>query len=202
MLNYYGFPKLRELAFLIPPLLSWRLATLEGVMDLLNSLNIHPQKILDVGCAAGFFSKRLARLFPNAEITAIDLSPPMIEFARRNSQNFKNLCFTTADTFQFDRSDFDLTTAFYLLMVTGVERTIPRLLETVRLGGLLLVNMTSFTPLTTIHFHFYKILNRSELDLMSPEKFRRIAERHGKIVKLVELSETEGSYLALLRRTR
>ena len=36
---------------------------------------LNPRRILEVGCGEGAVSERLAALYPNAEITAIDITP-------------------------------------------------------------------------------------------------------------------------------
>jgi len=41
-----------------------------------------PARILELGCGTGALTRKLSALFPNAEITAIDLSPGMIARAR------------------------------------------------------------------------------------------------------------------------
>ena len=43
--------------------------------------NMQPHSILDVGCGGGTFAIRLAKRFPSARVTGIDLNPFAIEFA-------------------------------------------------------------------------------------------------------------------------
>jgi trans-aconitate 2-methyltransferase len=42
-----------------------------------------PQRVLDLGTGTGFVAKALAGRYPEAEVTGIDLSPAMIDEARR-----------------------------------------------------------------------------------------------------------------------
>ncbi|NBV41451.1 methyltransferase domain-containing protein [bacterium] len=53
------------------------------VFDTLTSLIVdnQPRRILDIGCGTGLHTARLAARFPDAEITAIDMSDQMIEVA-------------------------------------------------------------------------------------------------------------------------
>lgn len=47
---------------------------------------VAPKRILDVGCGPGIATRALARLFPEAEVTGIDLSPPILRWARRDAE--------------------------------------------------------------------------------------------------------------------
>ncbi|MDD4178629.1 MAG: malonyl-ACP O-methyltransferase BioC [Candidatus Margulisbacteria bacterium] len=60
--------------------------------DLLIRLpNLNPTSILDLGCGTGYLTRRLAALFPKAEVIGIDIAPGMIEEAqsRKEQQNLK-----------------------------------------------------------------------------------------------------------------
>lgn len=43
----------------------------------------HPKQILDVGCGEGFTTYEIAKVLPNANITAIDIDDSKLEFARQ-----------------------------------------------------------------------------------------------------------------------
>jgi ubiquinone/menaquinone biosynthesis C-methylase UbiE len=45
-----------------------------------------PKRILDAGCAIGEASILLAKMFPNAEVIGVDLSPPMLRWGRREAE--------------------------------------------------------------------------------------------------------------------
>ncbi len=45
-----------------------------------------PHHLLEVGCGPGFYSRRLAALFPQLEITGIDLSEPLLRRARSEAR--------------------------------------------------------------------------------------------------------------------
>jgi ubiquinone/menaquinone biosynthesis C-methylase UbiE len=56
------------------------LTTLNAALDRLDQT---PRRVLDVGTGTGIAARGLARRFPDAEIVGLDLSPAMIEGARR-----------------------------------------------------------------------------------------------------------------------
>ena len=49
--------------------------------------------VLDVGCGAGWLSRRLAKLVPQGRVVGMDISDEMIRHARRASVDFDNLMF-------------------------------------------------------------------------------------------------------------
>ena len=44
---------------------------------------IHPEHILEIGCGTGKNLRTLCRLFPQAHITGVDMSEPMLHIARK-----------------------------------------------------------------------------------------------------------------------
>ncbi len=53
--------------------------------------------ILDVGCGAGWLSRRLAKLVPQGRVVGTDVSDEMVRHARRASVDFENLMFVTGE---------------------------------------------------------------------------------------------------------
>ncbi len=49
-----------------------------------KQLKTSPKSILDVGCGGGLFTQRLAKSYPQATVTGIDLSHEAIDFAKRH----------------------------------------------------------------------------------------------------------------------
>jgi SAM-dependent methyltransferase len=78
----------------------------------LNRLNGEPRRILDLGTGTGIAARLLARRFPKAEIVGVDLSPQMIEDARRRlpAELTERVQFEVADasSLRFGDGEFDL----------------------------------------------------------------------------------------------
>ncbi len=53
--------------------------------------------VLDVGCGAGWLSRRLAKLVPEGRVVGMDVSDEMIRRARRASVDSENLMFVTGE---------------------------------------------------------------------------------------------------------
>ena len=63
-----------------------------GKMHLASADNV-----LDVGCGAGWLSRRLAKSVPQGRVVGMDVSDEMIRRARRASVDFENLMFVTGE---------------------------------------------------------------------------------------------------------
>ena len=56
--------------------------------------------VMDIGCGAGWLSRRLAKLAPEGRVVGMDISDEMIRHARRASVDFHNLMFVTGEVAQ------------------------------------------------------------------------------------------------------
>ncbi|PYU61468.1 MAG: hypothetical protein DMG56_13450, partial [Acidobacteria bacterium] len=70
-------------------------------LPVLEKMRIAPtDNILDVGCGAGWLSRRLAKLVPEGRVVGMDISDGMIRHARRSSMDFDNLMFVAGEVAQ------------------------------------------------------------------------------------------------------
>lgn len=83
----------------------------ERIDELLKSLNINKNsRILDLGAGRGIISNKLQVLF-DADVTALDLSEKMIEFAKENIDN-PRVNFINEDYYDFKAETFDAIVCF------------------------------------------------------------------------------------------
>ncbi len=61
----------------------------DRLMQRLDYLKLSPTRILDAGCGTGYGSRNLLRLFPQAELLAMDLAPAMLRLARGQTSWWK-----------------------------------------------------------------------------------------------------------------
>ena len=54
-------------------------------------------RILEIGCGTGFFTQKLATLYPESHIMATDISPDMLTVAKNNLSNFTNISYELQD---------------------------------------------------------------------------------------------------------
>jgi len=62
-----------------------------NVATALAELNINNPNVLDLGAGTGLFSSYIAKKYPKAQLTLIDLSSGMLDIARRRFQNYDNV---------------------------------------------------------------------------------------------------------------
>lgn len=79
-----------------------------SLAELAQKTGTSHQRILEIGCGTGFFTKKLAQLYPQAHIIATDISPAMLQAAKTNLSTFTNINYELQDgenlqlTGQFD----------------------------------------------------------------------------------------------------
>ena len=56
---------------------------IEIINHIIQSWCPHPQRILDLGCGDGILGRFLLKQYPNAQITFVDFSEPMLEAAKK-----------------------------------------------------------------------------------------------------------------------
>jgi SAM-dependent methyltransferase len=70
-------------------------------LPVLEKMRLAPtDNVLDVGCGAGWLSRRLAKLVPGGRVVGMDISDEMIRHARRASVDFDNLMFVAGEVTQ------------------------------------------------------------------------------------------------------
>ncbi|HLB60952.1 MAG TPA: class I SAM-dependent methyltransferase [Patescibacteria group bacterium] len=65
----------------------WHTAKLHAVLELIKKTGNTPKRILDVGCASGWFLSNIAGQYPKAQCTGIDVYKDAIEYGKRKYKN-------------------------------------------------------------------------------------------------------------------
>ena len=108
------------------------------------------QQVLDVCCGPGGWSLELAFMYPNLEVTGIDKSRNMVEYARAQArvQHLDNVFFQTMDVTQpldFPDDCFDIVNARFISSFLNRDdwpRVVCELVRVVKPGGI--VRLTEF----------------------------------------------------------
>lgn len=79
--EFYGSRLIVSPAVLIP-----RPET-EYLIEIINTHIIAPKKIIDIGTGSGAIAISLKKIFPNAEVFALDISPQALKIAKENAIN-------------------------------------------------------------------------------------------------------------------
>lgn len=85
----------------------------ERLLERLHYLKMSPQRILDLGCGPGFFSRELALMYPKAQIVGVDLAELMLIQARKKHSWRRKWSLVAADmnNMPFATGAFDLVFA-------------------------------------------------------------------------------------------
>jgi malonyl-CoA O-methyltransferase len=97
-----------------------------------------PIQILEIGCGTGYLTERLRQVYPNAQITAIDLAPGMIEVAHERIQH-PNVHFICADIEEmelFEKYDLVISNAT-VQWFNQIEDTTNKLYISLKPNGIL-----------------------------------------------------------------
>lgn len=103
------------------------------LIDVLRSSRIPTGRILEVGCGYGRISRLLSESFPDARITAVDLSPDQLANAQRLCQGCHNVSFGTYDLYADEppgAGPFDVGIAIEVLLhhpASALVKVIPKL---------------------------------------------------------------------------
>lgn len=84
---------------------------IENAINILNSLNKQPKRVLEIGVGSGIISVILALLVKDIEIVAVDINDLALELALSNAQKHEvsnKITFIKSDLFQNVQGDFDM----------------------------------------------------------------------------------------------
>ncbi len=165
ILDYYALPGLRELAFLVPPMNLWRMKAIRAILHALD--DYRASSVLEVACASGVLTRRLARKLPQARILAIDVSEAMVRAARKSSRG-ANVEYQAVDFFDLG-GRYSLVLGMHILHMLPLEPFVDKLAQLVVPGGETLQSFTCVNWVTRAYRRFYRFSVGEEVHLTRPE---------------------------------
>lgn len=166
-------------------------------------------RILDIGCGTGNYTKLLRRRFPLAKIKAMDMSHGMVEAANRKLSD-ENVEFIAADAEKINLKDqIDLITSNVSFQwFEDLEKTVTRYRDLLAANGHLLFSI--FGPKTFIELDLcLKALFNEDISIcsctfMDSDKIKSILEKifDEVLVKKMVLREECGSLQELLMKIK
>ncbi|KDR96634.1 malonyl-CoA O-methyltransferase [Peptoclostridium litorale DSM 5388] len=123
------------------------------------------KKILEIGCGTGYVTRKLANDYPNAQITAVDIAPGMIELVKSTIQN-NNIDFICADIEEIyivDNYDLIVSNATFQWL-NDFEKTVARLIGILNENGILCFSTFGQHTFQELHEAFDKAKNILEIE--------------------------------------
>ncbi len=164
------------------------------------------ERILEIGCGTGVFSRLLAE--HSVRVVAIDLSPNMIKVAQEQSGRYSNIYFQVADIlkWQFPIEEFDAIASIATVHHLPLENLLPRLKAALRPGGKLVILdlleheivQDILTDVIAVPLHWIFQLLRNKRIRATPEAVEAWRE-HGRTDKYLTLPQAQQLYTKLLK---
>ena len=163
---------------------------------LLKQIPPRCEKILDIGCGTGSFSRQLSQYAKS--VVALDLSPVMIEIARQRSASHTNIEYLVADvlTWDFPKEQFDCVVSIATLHHLPFESIIQQMKSALKDNGIIMV-LDLYEPesirdklmnLLAVPFHmFLKLKNTGRI--REPKEVREAWAKHGEHDTYLPVSE-------------
>lgn len=113
----------------------------DRLIERLDLIRMQPQKILDLGCGTGVFSKALLKRYKKADVVSMDLALPMLHQVKQRGGWFRKprcVC-GDAETLPFADDSFEFIFSNLMLQwCTDLESTLAELRRVLAPGGFLL----------------------------------------------------------------
>ncbi|OUL21185.1 SAM-dependent methyltransferase [Nostoc sp. T09] len=176
---------------------------------LLKQLPPHCEKILDIGCGTGVFSRLLAQRAD--QVTAVDLSPKMIEVAQEQSQSYPNIDFQVADIlqWQFPVEYFDAIASIATVHHLPLEVLLPKIQAALKPGGkFLILDLVKSEGIQDILSDAIAVPLHLTLQLLKNKRLRPTPEaiavwqEHGRTDKYLTRSQAKQIYLKSLTEAK
>ena len=157
------------------------------------------KRILEVGCGTGLLAQRLAQLFPDALVEAIDISPQMI--ARASEwHSLPHLTFAQEDFWTLHRESYDLVVSVNTWYFFPLEKSIEHLDSLLSPLGQILLVTYGRSIWSVPHAFAVSRLTGTKTYLHSPEALTTLLSARGFRAGWSPVNRWEGTYLVTASR--
>ncbi|MFA6268263.1 MAG: class I SAM-dependent methyltransferase [archaeon] len=129
------------------------------------------EKVLDIGCGSGTFSRTLAKKYPQLKIVGVDISKKAINYARKKtmSEGIKNInfCVSSIEDIKIKFNDFDVAVVSHIIEhVKNPAKAIIEVKKKLKIGGTIFLTTPNYASLWPIaEYVFDKTLAKKNYSL-------------------------------------
>jgi len=151
----------------------------DKLISIIKDDNKYFQSILEIGCGTGYVTRALKENFPEAEITAIDIAPGMIEYVKSTTKmkSIKFICGDIEEVVLDKKYDLIISNATFQWF-NHFDETLSKLLKSLNSEGTLVFSTFGKETFKELHRAFKKakdILNINE-DVSPGQRFYSLNE--------------------------
>lgn len=159
----------------------WHTHKLSAVLSLMYK---KPKKILDTGCASGWFISKISNKFPDTECFGVDIYKDAIEYAKKR---YKNINFTIADAHKlpYKNNSFDMVVCTEVIEhLNNPEIALGEIHRVLEKDGKCIIEVDSGNLLFTIVWFLWtkfigQVWHEAHLHSFNPQKLEKLLRRVG-----------------------
>lgn len=138
----------------------WHTRKLKMVIKVMGGEKNMPKKILDVGCASGWFLSKLWEEYPKASYAGVDVHKKAIDYGKKRYKNLKLIC-ADAHSLPFPNESFDVVICTEVLEhVKNPEKVLREIKRVLTKDGIAIIEMDSGNLLFRAIWYWWVHLRR------------------------------------------
>lgn len=167
----------------------WHLGKLRSTLGLMRTYDIRPKKVLDVGCASGWFLNEVAGVYPEAKYYGVDVYEDAVKYGNRTYKQL-NLEVSDAHKLPYISKTFDLVICTEVLEhVIDPDNVLKEIKRVLTDDGVAIIEMDSGNILFRVVWYWWTnirhgVWENSHLHLFNSAKLRSCIVNSG--LKIVE----------------
>lgn len=166
----------------------WHTGKLRMTRSLIQSIHNQPKKILDIGCASGWFLSELSKFYPQAHCTGIDVYEEAIQYGKTWYSNLK-LIHADAHALPFKKNSFDILICNEVLEhVLDPEKVLKEIQRVLRPGGYAVIEMDTGNMLFRFVWFWWTharhgVWEHAHIQVFNTQKLQQLITRNGFQIK-------------------